>query len=486
MDRFSSYNRKYSLAGYLLLLVLFLPPFVLLILNGYETVPALVTDMAFLKETGISLALTAAATLASLILAFPGIVIYSRCRSGIRNLLRILLAFSFCFPPVLMDMCFDILFGKGGYIAEIQMAGFLRSSAISLMLGIPLLTVMVGEHWRRLDSRCEQDARTLGASRLRIFRTITLPKLRPAMIGASALVFLRSMMAPENPILSSFISLIILAVLVSSEKNISRSESPDAANGRKRRGNILSVFLSSIYMIAVIALLLVPACSMILRSVFSDGQFSFGIYMSMFSALNPTWLVALLFSLALALVSSLIAAFIAVRISVGVASSGSGTYIAMIPFAVGPVAIATGLMGVYEWIPETPAAKMVLTLICHVLVLTSVQTMIMLPAVRSVRRTFRETSLSLGSSSGRSFRHIDLRIIAPSVRTAVLTSCALSIASFGAAEAFGLNTVFAQILRLSDKGDTAVSCAMGSVVLVLCFIFFSLGIGHSREGKQHA
>ena len=47
MDRFSSYNRKYSLAGYLLLLVLFLPPFVLLILNGYETVPALVTDMAF-------------------------------------------------------------------------------------------------------------------------------------------------------------------------------------------------------------------------------------------------------------------------------------------------------------------------------------------------------------------------------------------------------------------------------------------------------
>ena len=163
MDRFSSYNRKYSLAGYLLLLVLFLPPFVLLILNGYETVPALVTDMAFLKETGISLALSAAATLASLILSFPGIVIYSRCGSGIRNLLRILLAFSFCFPPVLMEMCFDILFGKGGYIAEIQMAGFLRSSAISLMLGIPLLTVMVGEHWRRLDSRCEQDARTLGA-----------------------------------------------------------------------------------------------------------------------------------------------------------------------------------------------------------------------------------------------------------------------------------------------------------------------------------
>ncbi|MBP5163643.1 MAG: hypothetical protein ILP16_11810 [Spirochaetales bacterium] len=486
MDRISSYNRKYSLAGYLLLLVLLLPSFVLLILNGYGEIPSLVSDIRFLKQTGLSLALTAACTLASLILAFPAIAIYARCGTGLRNFLRVFLAFSFCFPPALMGICLDTLIGKGGYIAEIQMATFIRSSVICLMLNIPLLTVMVGEHWRRLDSRCENDARTLGASRLRIFRTITLPKIRPALFGASALVFLRCMMAPENPIISAFISLVILAVLVSSEKNISRTEAPDASYGRKRRGNVFSVFLSFIYMTAVLALLLGPACSMILRSVFNDGKFSFGIYKTMFSALDLDWLVALGFSLALALVSSLIAAFISVRISVGVSSSGSGTYIAMIPFAAGPLVLAAGLSGVYAWIEETLAIKMVLTLICHVLILTSVQTMIMLPAVRSVRRTYRETSLSLGSSSGRSFRHIDLRIIAPAVRTAVLTSVALSIACHGPAELYGLNTTFAQIQRLSAKGDIASACAMGSVLLVLCFLFFSLGIGHSREGKQHA
>ena len=486
MDRIETYNRKYSLAGYLLLLVLLLPSFALMIYGGYSEIPALVTNPEFLKQTGLSLAIGAACTLASLILAFPGIAIYARCKSGIRNFLRVFFAFAFCFPPVLMGICFDNLFGKGGYITEINMPSLVRTCAISLMLNIPLVITMVGEHWRRLDRRCEENARTLGASKIRIFFTITLPKIRPALIGTCALVLLRQRLSTENAIISTVISLLILVILVTSEKRISRVEMPKDNSSPKRKANVFAIFLSFIYIVAVLAIVIVPALSMILRSVLIEGSISFDIYLSMFSVLNLDWLVSLGFCLALAIAASLIGAFIAVHLSIGIASSGSSTFMAMIPFAMNPVTIALGLMGLYAWLPDTVVVKMILTLLCHILVLTSVETMIVLPSIRALKKTRRETALSLGTKSGASLRRIDLKIIASAVRAAIFTAIAFSIAGYGAAETLSLNTVYSQSLRLLEKGDAAQSCAMGSVVLVLCFIFFSLGIGHSREGKKNA
>lgn len=486
MDRIETYNRKYSLTGYILLLVLLLPSFALMVYGGYSEIPALVTNLEFLKQTGISLAIGLGCTIAALILAFPGIAIYARCGRGLRNFLRILFSFAFCFPTVLMGICFDNLFGKGGFITEINMAGIVRTCAISLMLNIPLAITMVGEHWRRLDRRCEENARTLGSSRLRIFFTITLSKIRPALFGTCALVLLRNMPVMENAIISTVISLLILVILVSAEKRISRVEMPSDNSRPKRKADVFVIFFSFIYIVVVLAMTIVPALSMIVRSVLIDGSVSFDIYMSMFSVLNLDWLVALGFCLVLAVVASLIGAFIAVHLSIGIASSGSSTFVAMIPFAMKSIPLAIGFMGLYAWLPDTVVVKMILTLLCHILVLTSVQTMIVLPSIRALRKTRRETALTLGTKGGASLRRIDLKIIATDVRAAIFTAIALSIAGYGAAETFSLNTVYAQSLRLLDKGETAQACAMGSVVLVLCFIFFSLGIGHSREGKRNA
>ena len=48
----------------------------------------------------------------------------------------------------------------------------------------------VGGLWSHLDPRPEEAARMLGASRLRTFREVTLPALRPAIAAAGAVVFL--------------------------------------------------------------------------------------------------------------------------------------------------------------------------------------------------------------------------------------------------------------------------------------------------------
>ena len=65
MDRIETYNRKYSLTGYILLLVLLLPSFALMVYGGYSEIPALVTNLEFLKQTGFSLAIGLGSTLKS-------------------------------------------------------------------------------------------------------------------------------------------------------------------------------------------------------------------------------------------------------------------------------------------------------------------------------------------------------------------------------------------------------------------------------------
>lgn len=486
MDTIGRYNRKYSLTGWILLLVLFLPPIVLLIYNGYGAVPALFTDMAFLRQTGLFLARACACTLAALVVSIPGIVIYSGCRPAFRKLLRVLLSFGFCFPPVLMGMGFDSLFGAGGFIADLALDPVLRSAVISLMLNIPLFIVMVGEHCLTMDISRGQCALSLGASGARIFFSITLPKVMPALIGTAALVLLRNMAGMENEIISLLLSLPVLAVLaVCDRKRNATGLSAGLSDARFGMGNAFTVILSFIYMTAAAALLLGPAVALALRSVLTESGVSFSIYASLFSALNLDWLVGLAFSVAAAVAASLIGSFISVRVSVGIASSDSNPFMALLPFAAGPAVLAAGLGVLYQWLPQTVAVKMALTVVCYILLFVPVQTMIILHAVRRIPLTLRGTSLSLGFTNGSSFRHIDLRLMAVYIRSAVYTTTAMGLCSFGAAESLGLNTVFAQALRFYGKGDVRTAGAMGTVILILGFILFAAGIGHTREVKRY-
>ena len=182
---------------------------------------------------------------------------------------------------------------------------------------------------------------------------------------------------------------------------------------------------------------------------------------------------------------AVIASFLSVRISVGIANTGCSLFPAMLPFAIGPVALASGFTGLYPWVGRTLPVHLVSTVLCHVLVLTPVQVMIILPAARSLSGNLRKASVSLGNTSAQSFRRIDLRLIKTDILCALFTSIAMSIGSYGIAETYGLDTLFHQGLGLWQEGKAADAGAIGSIILILCFIFFVMGIGHTREGKRN-
>jgi spermidine/putrescine transport system permease protein len=85
-------------------------------------------------------------------------------------------------------------FADGAFGIEL---GFLRPGLPLVVLGqfsyiVSIATLTIAARLRRFDVTLEEAAANLGASQAAVLRTITLPYLRPALIGAGAISFLMS------------------------------------------------------------------------------------------------------------------------------------------------------------------------------------------------------------------------------------------------------------------------------------------------------
>jgi spermidine/putrescine transport system permease protein len=74
---------------------------------------------------------------------------------------------------------------------------FLRPGLALVVLGqfcyiVTIATLTISASLRRLDRTLEEAALNLGASRAAVLWTVTLPSLRPSMVGAAAMAFLMS------------------------------------------------------------------------------------------------------------------------------------------------------------------------------------------------------------------------------------------------------------------------------------------------------
>ncbi|MEI2821215.1 MAG: ABC transporter permease subunit [Marmoricola sp.] len=108
-----------------------------------------------------------------------------------RGLLQVAIVVPFVLPTVVVGVAFRQLFAAGGWLEGLGLDG--SSGAIIAALVFFNLSVVVrtvGAMWGSLDVRREQAALVLGATPAQVFRTVTLPALRPAILAAASVVFL--------------------------------------------------------------------------------------------------------------------------------------------------------------------------------------------------------------------------------------------------------------------------------------------------------
>ena len=131
------------------------------------------------------------ATVLAVLLGLPAAYSLHRLDWPGRRLVRACLLVPFVLPTVVVGVAFRQLLATSGPLGFLGLDG----TAWAILAGLVFFNVSVvirgvGAAWEALDTRPGEAAAALGASPVQVFRTVTWPALRPAVVSSASVVFL--------------------------------------------------------------------------------------------------------------------------------------------------------------------------------------------------------------------------------------------------------------------------------------------------------
>ena len=150
---------------------------------------------------GLSLQIAVWAIMASLPLAVLVALALARAQFWGREILNIAVHLPLVLPPVVTGYLLLILFGAQGPLGRFFETVFgltfaFRWTGAALACGImafPLMVRAIRLALEAVDPKLEEAAATLGASRVRIFATVTLPLMLPGILAGTILGFAKAL-----------------------------------------------------------------------------------------------------------------------------------------------------------------------------------------------------------------------------------------------------------------------------------------------------
>ena len=178
-----------------------LPLLGLLLRAPWKDAARSLTEPETLQALRLSLVASLSATGIALVLGVPLAWIYARVEFPGRALLRALTTLPMVLPPVVGGIALLLAFGRRGLLGSwldstfgitlpFTTAGVVMAETFVAM---PFLILTVEAGLRSMDRRYEEAARTLGASRWRVFTRVTLPLIAPSLFAGAVLCWARAL-----------------------------------------------------------------------------------------------------------------------------------------------------------------------------------------------------------------------------------------------------------------------------------------------------
>ena len=150
---------------------------------------------------GLSLKVAVIGVLASLPFGILAAYALARWRFWGRELLNLLVHLPLVLPPVVTGYLLLVLFGTSGplgrfFEATLGLGFAFRWTGAALaaaIMAFPLMVRAIRLALEAVDPKFEEAASTLGASRLRVFLTITLPLMAPGILAGVILAFAKAL-----------------------------------------------------------------------------------------------------------------------------------------------------------------------------------------------------------------------------------------------------------------------------------------------------
>ncbi|MFF0576483.1 ABC transporter permease [Streptosporangium saharense] len=180
---------------------LVLPLAGLLVRAPWPTMAERLAEPQVLQALRLSLVTATLATLACLLLGVPLAWLLARVTFPGRRLLRALITVPLVLPPVVGGVALLLVLGRRGLVGQwldetlgvtlpFTTAGVVVAEAFVAM---PFLVISVEGALRAADTRLEEAAATLGASRMTVFRRVTLPLVAPGVLAGAVLCWARAL-----------------------------------------------------------------------------------------------------------------------------------------------------------------------------------------------------------------------------------------------------------------------------------------------------
>jgi molybdate transport system permease protein len=167
----------------------------------WRALPDLLTDPAVVQALRLSLVSATAATAIALVLGIPLAWVLARVRMPGTVLLRATITLPLVLPPVVGGVALLMAFGRRGLLGRYleQWTGYslpFTTAAVVLaetFVAMPFLVLTVEGAFRAADRDLDEAAATLGASRLTVFRRVTLPLVGPSVLAGAVLCWARAL-----------------------------------------------------------------------------------------------------------------------------------------------------------------------------------------------------------------------------------------------------------------------------------------------------
>jgi thiamine transport system permease protein len=412
-------------------------------------------------------------TLLTLAVGLPGAYVLARYEFRGRHVVRALVTVPFVLPTVVVGSAFVAVLGDGGPLAGLGLDQTLGAILLAhVFFNYAVVVRTVGSLWAHLDPRPEEAARMLGASRVRAFREVTLPALRPAIATAATVVFLFTFTSfgvililggPGTATLETeiyrqtaqllnlplaaaltvvqLVAIVLLLVLTSwieGRQRVALSLRAAAETARRPRTPGARALLAGNLLVMAV-LLGVPLAVLIERSFHAPSGYGLDFYRALGelhagSTLFVEPVDAVANSLRYAAAATVIAVVVGGCAAFALASSrrrGLDTLVSL-PLGVSAVTVGFGFLISLDHAPVDLRDSWWLVPIAQAMIAVPFVVRLMTPVLRAIDPRLREAAATLGASPARVWREVDLPIVTRAVLVAAGFAFAISIGEFGA------------------------------------------------------
>jgi len=468
-------------------------------------------------------------TVITVALGLPAAYVFARYRFPGRSLFRALTLIPFVLPTLVVGVAFLAVLGPGSPFG-VDLRGTIWAILIAhVFYNLAIVIRGVGVLWEQIDPHIEDAARSLGAGRWRVFREVTLPLLRPAILSSAALVFLFSFtsfgvilvlgdlhhttleveiwrqatafLRLDLASALAVLQLVGVTVILLMYGRFSRRNAaelplrPSAEVARRPRTSGERVFIAAT--LGMLGLIVVtPIVVLIARSMSTPTGPALTHYANLInppraSAVFVSPLDAIGNSLRFAIPAVIIAAGIGLMAGVVIVSAKghSGRLfdtVLMLPLGTSAVTIGFGFLVALDQPVDLRASAMLIP-IAHALVAIPFVIRSTVPVMESVQLRLREAAAVLGASPRQAWREVDLPLVSRALAVGGLFAFAISIGEFGATSFIArpaTTTIPVSIFRLLGRPGTFGEAMAMAVVLMAITGIAAMGIESMRGSRS--